>query len=263
MPKLAANLTMLFTEVEFLDRFQAAAEAGFVGVEYLFPYDYAADVLTRKLRDHGLVQVLHNMPAGNWAIGERGIACLPDRVAEFRCGVDTAIEYARALGCMRVNCLAGIPPPDLDPGVARATFIENLSYASPRFRAAGIKLLIESINTRDMPGFFLCGTAQAVDILDAVGSDNLYLQYDLYHMRIMEEDLAPTIQRNLARIAHIQLADAPGRNEPGTGEIGYTFLLEFLDRVGYGGWVGCEYKPASTTHAGLGWTTPYLRSQGS
>lgn len=258
MPKLAANLTMMFGEVGFLERFAAAANAGFEAVEYLFPYDYDAHVLKQQLRDHELVQVLHNLPAGNWAAGERGIACLPDRVAEFRAGVDRAIEYAGALDCDRVNCLAGILPQTTDPATARETLTHNLRYAASRLKAAGIKLLIEPINTRDVPGFFLSGTSQAAEIIETVGSDNLFLQYDMYHMQIMEGNLAPTIQRYLPRIGHMQLADSPGRHEPGTGEIDYGFLLEFIDRAGYTAWIGCEYIPKGDTVGGLRWAAPYL-----
>lgn len=258
MPKLAANLTMLFNEWDFLDRFRAAADAGFKAVECLFPYAYDPLVLRRKLADHGLVQVLHDTPAGDWVGGERGIACLPDRIAEFEAGIDQAIAYATSLGCRQVNCLAGIRPADLDVKDARATFVRNLRYAAPRLKAAGIRLLIEPINTRDVPDFFLCRTSQALDIIEAVQADNLFLQYDVYHMQIMEGDLARTIERNATRIAHIQIADSPGRHEPGTGEIHYPFLLAFLDRIGYSGWVGCEYTPAARTEAGLGWTRQYL-----
>ena len=258
MPKLAANLTTLFNERDFLDRFRAAADAGFTAVECQSPYAYDPLVLKRKLAEHGLVQVLHNMPAGDWAGGERGIACLPDRVAEFEAGVDQAIGYAAALGCRQVNCLAGIRPPDLDVKDARATFIRNLRYAAPRLKAAGMSLLIEPINTRDVPDFFLCHTSQALDVIEAVQADSLFLQYDVYHMHIMEGDLARTIERSATRIAHIQIADSPGRHEPGTGEIDYPSLLAFLDRIGYAGWVGCEYVPTATTEAGLGWTRPYL-----
>jgi hydroxypyruvate isomerase len=258
MPKLAANLSFMFTEVDFLDRFAAAAKAGFKGVEYLFPYDYDKNVLKQKLADNKLTQVLHNLPAGNWAGGERGIGCHSDRVAEFEAGVDKAIDYATALGCKQVNCLAGIRQSNRDPSEARETFIRNLQFAALRLKAAGIKLLIEAINTRDIPGFFLTNTAQALDIVKAVGSDNLFVQYDIYHMQIMEGDLAPTIEKNLRLIPHMQLADTPGRHEPGTGEINYTFLLDFIDRIGYAGWVGCEYKPAGKTEDGLGWTKPYL-----
>jgi hydroxypyruvate isomerase len=257
MPKLAANLTMLFGEMDFLERFEAASRAGFRGVEFLFPYAYDAQVLKSRLRDHALVQVLHNLPAGNWAGGERGIACLPDRVDEFKAGVGQAIEYANALGCDKINCLAGILPPVVDPAMARDTFVQNLRYAAPRLKAAGVALLIEPINTRDVPGFFLSGTRQAVEIIDAVGSDNLWLQYDIYHMQIMEGDVGPAIERELSRIKHIQLADVPGRHEPGTGEIDFGSLLSRIDRIGYAGWIGCEYVPKAGTIAGLGWAAPY------
>lgn len=253
MPKFAANLTMLFTELEFLDRFEAAARCGFDAVEYLFPYNYEKPTLQATLATHGLMQVLHNLPAGDWTSGERGIACLPDRVPEFEHGVDRAIEYATALGCTRVNCLAGIKPAALDPAVARETFVRNLRYAAPRLEAAGIALLIEPINTRDVPGFFLSGTAQAIDIMDAVGSTNLFLQFDMYHMSMMNEDLPRSIERHLSRIAHMQLADAPGRHEPGSGEIDYPSLFTLIDRVGYGGWIGCEYQPLTSTEESFKW----------
>ncbi len=259
MPRLAANLTMLFGEIDFLDRFEAAASAGFRGVEFLFPYAHDAQLLKERLRDHRLVQVLHNLPAGNWAAGERGIACHPDRIDEFKAGVDQAIAYATALDCDRVNCLAGILPPAVDPTAARETLVQNLRYAAPRLQAAGIKLLIEPINTRDVPGFLLSGTAQAIEIIEAVGSDNLLLQYDIYHMQIMEGDLAVAIERLLPRIGHLQLADVPGRHEPGTGAIDFGSLLNHIDRIGYTGWIGCEYVPAGKTRDGLGWTAPYLK----
>ena len=258
MPKFAANLTMLFNEVEFLDRFAAAKQAGFQGVEYLFPYAYEKDQLTDLLNEHGLIQVLHNLPAGDWSAGERGIACHPNRVGEFQDGVGKAIEYAAALDCKQVNCLAGIAPRDEDPDRIRETFIENLSFASDELKQAGVRLLIEPINTRDIPEFFLNHTEQALAIIERVESDNLMLQYDIYHMQVMEGDLAMTIQRHLDKIAHLQLADNPGRNEPGTGEINYPFLFECIDRFGYTGWIGCEYKPLTTTEAGLGWLHPYL-----
>jgi hydroxypyruvate isomerase len=258
MPKLAANLTMLFTEIDFLDRFDAAATAGFRGVEYLFPYAYDAKELSARLRAHGLEQVLHNLPAGDWSAGERGIACHPDRVEEFKRGVAQAIRYATALDCDRVNCLAGKVPAGVDPSAARDTFVRNLRYAAPLLKSAGITLLIEPINTRDIPGFFLSGTAQAIEIIDAVGSDNLALQYDVYHMQIMEGEVARTIERELPRIGHLQLADAPGRHEPGTGAIDFGSLLPLIDRLGYTGWIGCEYVPQAGTVPGLGWTTPYL-----
>jgi hydroxypyruvate isomerase len=258
MPKLAANLTMLFGEVDFPERFEAAAAAGFTAVEYLFPYAYQPQALKAKLHDHGLEQVLHNLPAGDWGSGERGIACLPDRVDEFKTGVAQAIKYATALDCERVNCLAGILPPAVDAAAARDTFVRNLRYAAPLLESAGITLLIEAINTRDIPGFFLSGTDQAIEIIDAVGSNNLQLQYDIYHMQIMEGDVAATIERLLPRIGHLQLADVPGRHEPGTGDIDFSALLAHIDRVGYDGWIGCEYVPAAGTVTGLAWAAPYL-----
>ena len=259
MSKFCANLTMLWNELDFTDRFAAAARAGFKGVEYLFPYDHDKNRLAEQLRQHRLTQVLHNLPAGNWAQGERGIACHPRRVAEFQDGVGKAIEYAQALGCKQVNCLAGIRPSQVDPGLARETYIRNLQFAAPLLHDAGIKLLIEPVNTRDIPGFFLNNSKQAFDIIKAVGSDNLFLQYDIYHAQVMEGDLASTIEANLALIPHMQLADNPGRNEPGTGEINYPFLFQHIDRIGYQGWIGCEYKPKTTTDAGLGWVKPYLQ----
>jgi len=258
MVKFAANLTMLFGEVDFLERFEAASRAGFHGVEYLFPYPYKKEQLVEKLQKHGLVQVLHNLPAGDWGAGERGIACLPDRVSEFQEGVGKAIDYATALGCKQINCLAGITPKNLPVDKVKQTFVDNLKFAAGKLADAGIRLLVEPINTRDIPGFYLCRTAQALEIFEAVGSSNLYLQYDIYHMQIMEGDLAPTIERNLARIAHMQLADNPGRHEPGTGEINYPFLFQFIDKLGYSGWIGCEYKPETTTTAGLAWIKAYL-----
>ena len=253
MPKFAANLTMLFNELPFLERFAAAKAAGFEAVEYLFPYPFEKDALVQALRSNGLTQVLHNLPAGNWDAGERGIACHPDRMEEFRAGVDQAIAYATALGCRQVNCLAGKVPAGVSPAQAQATFVANLKYAAEKLQAARIKLLIEPINSYDIPGFFLNTTAQALAVLEAVGSDNLYIQYDIYHAQRMEGELAATMQKHLARIAHIQLADNPGRNEPGTGEINYAFLFRHLDAIGYTGWIGCEYKPRTTTSDGLGW----------
>lgn len=260
MPKFAANLTMMFNEAGFVDRFAAAAAAGFTGVEYLFPYEHDPQQLRRLLDEHRLTQVLHNLPAGNWAAGERGIACHPDRVGEFADGVTQAIEYATALGCTQVNCLAGIAPAGVEQSEARATFVSNLRLAARRLASARIKLLIEPINTRDVPGFFLCHTQQAVDIIKAVASDNVFLQYDVYHMQIMEGDLASTFQRHLTLIAHVQIADPPARHEPGTGEINFPFLFGRMDSLGYPGWIGCEYKPAGRTEEGLGWIRQYESS---
>ncbi|HYD64617.1 hydroxypyruvate isomerase [Azospirillum sp.] len=257
MPKFAANLTMLYTEHDFLDRFAAAAADGFTGVEYLFPYAHPADTLAEHLRRHGLTQVLHNLPAGDWDAGERGIACLPGRTGEFQDGVAKAIAYATALGCPQVNCLAGKAPAGVPAERLEQTLVDNLTFAARALKDAGIRLLVEPINTRDIPGFHLSTTAHAERLLEAVGSDNLFIQYDVYHMQIMEGDLTPTIQRLLPKIAHVQVADTPGRNEPGTGEINYGYLFAALDRLGYGGWVGCEYKPAGRTSDGLGWLAPY------
>jgi len=253
MIKLAANLTMLYNEVGFLDRFDAAAKSGFAGVEYLFPYAFPKEELVERLAKHKLTQVLHNLPAGDWPAGERGIACHPDRVGEFQDGVGKAIDYARALACGQVNCLAGIAPAGVDREKVRGTFVANLRFAAEKLGAAGIKLLIEPVNTYDIPGFWLARTQQALDVIRDVGSNNLYLQYDIYHMQRMEGELANTIKAHLPQIAHLQLADNPGRNEPGTGEINYRFLFGFIDSIGYEGWIGCEYKPKGKTIDGLGW----------
>jgi hydroxypyruvate isomerase len=257
MPKFSANLTFLFNEAPFLDRFALARRAGFLGVEFMSPYEYAKEDLVARLRDNGLTQVLHNLPAGDWAAGERGIAILPGRVEEFRQSVGRTIDYATALGCRQVNCLAGLAPAAADARLLRKTLVDNLAFAARELGKAGVKLLMEPINTRDMPGFFLNRTDQAVKLIEDVGSDNLFIQYDAYHMQIMEGDLARTIEAHLPRIAHIQLADNPGRHEPGTGEINYPFLFGFLDKIGYSGWIGCEYKPLTETAAGLGWFAPY------
>jgi len=258
MPRFAANLTMLFNEVPFLDRFEAAAKAGFKAVEFLFPYDFEPAQISERLQKNQLTLVLHNLPAGNWAAGERGIACHPDRAEEFRIGVAQAVRYAKALGVNQLNCLAGIAPAGVDAATVRRTFVDNLKFAAAELKKAGLRLLIEPINTFDIPGFHLNRTAQALEILAAVGADNLFVQYDIYHMQRMEGELANTMRAQLARIGHIQLADNPGRNEPGTGEINYTYLFRLLDEIGYKGWIGCEYKPAAGTVAGLGWMAPYI-----
>jgi hydroxypyruvate isomerase len=253
MPKFAANLTMLFNEIDFLRRFEAAASAGFQAVEYLFPYAYPKDELAQLLRRHELEQVLFNLPAGDWSKGERGIACLPDRVQEFRDGVDLAIEYAAALNCSRLNCLAGIAPANVAADRSGAILVDNVRYAAERLQRAGIRLLVEPINTFDIPGFFLHGTKQALELFASVDCSNVFLQYDIYHMQRMEGELAGTLKTNLSRIAHLQIADNPGRNEPGTGEINFPFLFDWIDSLGYEGWIGCEYKPKGTTTSGLSW----------
>lgn len=253
MTKLAANLSMLFTEFEFLDRFEAAAQAGFQAVEFQFPYAYDVDAIASKLAASGLHLVLHNLPAGNWEAGERGIACHPDRIAEFKQGVELAIRYAQKLGIQQLNCLAGIAPPGVSQESARQVFVQNLQFAADQLKAAGLRLLIEPVNTFDVPGFFLSHTRQAVDIITETASDNIFLQYDIYHMQRMEGELINTIRANLPMIKHIQLADNPGRFEPGTGEINYRNLFLQLDAMSYQGWIGCEYKPQAGTIAGLGW----------
>ncbi|MCA0422830.1 MAG: hydroxypyruvate isomerase [Proteobacteria bacterium] len=252
MPRFAANLSMLFNEHPFMDRFAAAAAAGFKGVEYLFPYAENRDALANALAHNGLTQVLFNLPPGNWEAGERGIACLPDRVGEFQDGVGHAIDYARALGCKQVNCLSGIIPAGASPDKMRETIIANLRFAYHALKDAGVRLIVEPINFYDMPGFYLNRSQQALDLFDATGCD-IGLQYDIYHMQRMEGEIADTIRRILPRIAHIQIADTPGRNEPGTGEINYPFLFAHLDSLGYTGWVSCEYRPAAGTVEGLGW----------
>ena len=255
MPKLAANLSTLFPQLDFLERFAAAAQAGFRYVEYQFPYQWQAGALAEKARQAGVQVVLHNLPAGDAEKGERGIACLPGREGEFREGVERAIGYASAVGCPRLNCLAGLAPQDqrhLDVLVA------NVRYAARKLAAAGMQLVIEPINTRSVPGFFLTGSRQALDVLDAAGEGNVFLQYDFFHMQIMEGDLASTLEKLLPRIGHIQLADVPGRHEPGSGEINFDFLLRHLDALGYSGWVGCEYNPQADTLEGLKWAKPYL-----
>ena len=253
MPKFAANLTLLFNEHAFLDRFAAAAEAGFKGVEYLFPYAWPAAQLAEALQANALVQVLHNLPPGDWDAGERGIACHPDRVGEFQDGVGRGIDYALALGCPQLNCLAGIRPEGVDPERALATFIDNLRFAAGALDAAGLRLLIEPINSFDIPGFFLTRTEQAAQIVAAVGAENLFIQYDIYHAQRMEGELANTLSRYLPMIGHMQLADTPGRHEPGTGEINFPFLFRHIDALGYTGWIGCEYKPLADTASGLSW----------
>ena len=258
MPKFAANLSFLFNEYAFLDKFGHASKAGFKGVEYASPYEYDKHQLVDRLGSNDLTQVLFNLPAGDWANGERGIGCLPDRVSEFQEGVGLALEYALALGCAQVNCLAGIKPADLSVGKANETLITNLEYAGSILDRSNVKLVIESINTMDIPGFFLNTTNQAARILGELNCDNVSLQHDLYHMQIMEGNLVNTVRENLQRIKHVQIADTPGRHEPGTGEVNYDFFLSFLDEIGYTGWVGAEYRPLNNTETGLTWSKKWL-----
>jgi len=244
---------MLFNEVPFMERFDAAARAGFQGVEFLFPYAFHADQIADRLNYLQLDLVLHNLPAGNWEAGERGIATLPDRVGEFQDGVGEAIRYAKTLGVKQLNCLVGITPKGVEAEKVHATVLSNLKFAADELKKVGIRLLIEQINTFDIPGFFLSGTKQAMNLIKETGSDNLFDQYDIYHMQRMEGELAATIKANLPMIKHIQLADNPGRFEPGTGEINYRYIFKMLDEIGYDGWIGCEYKPKAGTVEGLHW----------
>ena len=258
MPRFSANISMLFKEVEFPERFEAAAQAGFKAVEIQFPYAWDKNRLAQIAQHAGVEVVLINIPAGDPEKGDRGIACLPSRVAEFREGVARAIEYARALGCKQMNCPAGVAPPNVDGAALRGTYVSNLRYAAGELARAGMTLLIEPINTRSVPGFYLNQSAQALALMDEAGAANLKLQYDFYHMRIMGDDLAETIQANLARIGHMQIADVPDRHEPGTGEIDFPHLFDLIDRLGYRGWIGAEYLPKGKSEDGLAWVKKYL-----
>ncbi len=257
MPKFAANLTMMFNELDFMDRFKGAADAGFKGVEFLFPYAYPADVLKDRLAEHNLVQALFNMPPGDWDAGDRGLAALPGRESEFREGVDRAIEYARALNCPLLHAMAGLAPDGADGQRYRETYVENLSLAAETCAGNGIRLVIEAINTRDIPGYFLNRPAQAFAVIADVASDNLFVLYDVYHAQITEGYLAETIRAHMDRIAHFQVAGVPGRHEPDIGEINYPFLFEIVDSLPFTGWIGCEYRPRAGTVEGLGWAGGY------
>jgi len=257
MPKFSANLTMMFNEVDFLGRFERAARAGFKGVEYLFPYGWPKEQLVDELGKHHLKQVLHNLPAGDWRTGERGIACLPGREGEFQDGVGMALDYAKALKCDRLNCLVGKAPQE-KPEKIRQTLVNNLQFAATALEKENIRFLIEPLNSQDIPGFYLVHTQDALQLFREVNRPNLWLQYDIYHMQVMEGNLTKTIRDNFSRIMHLQIADNPGRHEPGTGEINFTNLFRFIDEAGYGGWIGCEYIPAGKTEDGLQWVKPYL-----
>lgn len=256
MPRFAANLTTLFTEFDFVDRFRAAEESGFSAVEYSFPYSYPKERLAELLNKYRLRQVLHTLPAGNWEAEERGIACHPDRIGEFQEGVELAIEYALALGCEQLSCLPGLMPQTC-PITTRDTLVSNLRYAASRLATHGIRLLIEPVNLYDNPNFFLNTSAHGLAVIDEVGHENLSLLYDVYHMQMTEGNLSRTMASNIERIGHIQIADVPGRNEPGTGEINFEYLFRYLDSIGYKGWIGCQYRPLLTTAEGLAWMTPY------
>jgi hydroxypyruvate isomerase len=254
MPKFAANLSMLFTELPFLERFKAASENGFHSVEYLFPYEWSPDVLSAQLKQHQLQQVLFNLPPGDWAQGERGIACLPDRINEFRIGIDRAIEYANILGVKQLNCLAGLAPKDGDQTIFWQTLVNNMTYAAQRLNEHHITLLIEPINSKvDMPGFFIDTLDKALRVIDDVNLDHVKVQFDIYHMQIMQGNILHTLENNLQAIQHIQFADCPGRHEPGTGELNFNNIFKQLDRLDYSGWVSAEYTPKATNLQSLDW----------
>jgi len=258
VPKFSANISMLFGETEFPGRFDAAARAGFKAVEIQFPYAWDQQVLAQAAKRAGVEVVLINIPSGDPLKGDRGIACLPSRTAEFRDTVRRAIEYAAALGCKQMNCLAGVAPPDVGEKRLRETYASNLHYAAGELARRDMTLLIEPISTLAVPGFFLCRSADAFALVDEVAADNVKVQYDLYHMRVMGDDLAATVASNLPRIGHMQFADVPGRHEPGTGEIDFPKLFELVDKLGYRGWIGAEYAPTKTTAETLAWAKEYL-----
>lgn len=266
MPRFAANLSMLYNEHDFLDRFAAAAKDGFTAVEYLFPYAYAADELAARLKAAGMQQVLFNAPPGDWDKGERGIACLPGREAEFAEGITKALAYAQALQCPRVHVMAGLAPAGVPREQLRATYVANLQHAAAEAAKVGVNILIEPINQRDMPGFFLSRQDDAHAVVAEVGAPNLMVQMDLYHAQITEGDLAMKIRKYLAtgQVGHLQIAGVPERHEPDLGEINHPYLFKLLDDIGYDGWIGCEYRPqrgavAGGTSQGLGWLAPYLQ----
>ena len=263
MPRFAANLSMMYTEHSFLDRFSAAAEDGFAGVEFLFPYDFPAETIAVLLRQHGLSQVLFNAPPGNWKAGERGIAALPGREAEFREGFQRALDYAAVLHCPRIHCMAGLIPTGAERERMRATYLENLTWASDRAAPAAVDVLIEPIAHRNIPGFFINFQEEAHQVLAQAGRPNLKVQMDLFHCQVAEGDLAARIRKYLAepsRVGHFQVAGVPDRHEPDTGEVRYEYLFDLIDELGYQGWIGCEYAPANVTSAGLGWFRKTLPS---
>jgi len=253
MPRFAANLSMLYPQHDFLARFGAAASDGFEAVEYLFPYDFTAAEIKLRLEDFGLTQALFNAPPGDWANGERGIASLPGRESEFRSGFQKALEYAAVLGNDRIHVMAGLLPSEELRQKHHAVYLENLSHAAQEAAKVGITVLIEPINTRDMPGFFLNRQDQGQAVCKEVGADNLKVQFDFYHCQIVEGDVTSKLRRDFAGIGHIQIAGVPDRHEPNTGEVNYPWLFEEIDRLGYTGWVGCEYRPKGDTSEGLQW----------
>lgn len=263
MLRFAANLTMMYNEVPFLERFAAAAADGFDAVEYLFPYDHTPDDIARRLQDHGLKQALFNLPPGNWAAGERGMSCLPDRREQFRQTIDTALVYARATGVKNLHIMAGLEPPDCDPKLLHRTYVDNLMLACDRLGEHGITVMIEPINRRDMPGYHLNRQDHAHSVRTEVGRDNLKVQMDLYHCQIVEGDLAMRIKTHFDGIGHLQIAGVPDRHEPDEGEVSYPYLFDLLETLGYAGYIGCEYRPRAGTSAGLGWWRRYRQAHAS
>ena len=253
MPRFAANLSMMFNEVPFLDRFAAASRAGFKAVEFLFPYDHPAGEIRRRLDDNGLIQALFNAPPGDWAGGERGLACLPGRQREFREGFLRALDYAAALDCPLVHVMAGIARSDVSPVTTAALYATNLAWAAEQAASGGKRVVIEPINHRDMPGYHLNTVEQGAALVAAIGVERLGVQFDIYHCQITQGDVSKRLEALMPVVGHIQIADPPGRNEPGTGELGWPWLFKRIDALGYTGWVGCEYRPAGETVAGLGW----------
>jgi hydroxypyruvate isomerase len=259
MPRFAANLSMMYNEHGFLDRFDAAAKDGFKAVEFLFPFDFPAAEIKARLDANGLTQALFNAPPGDWAAGERGIASLPGREEEFRRGIDRALEYAAVLGNRKLHVMAGLIRPDESHAAHRETYLKNLAHAAGKAASAGVMIVIEPINTRDIPGFFLNRQDVAQAICAEVGAPNLKVQFDLYHCQIVEGDLAVKLKRDIAGIGHIQVAGVPERHEPDLGEVNYPYLFDLIDTLGYDGWIGCEYRPRAGTSEGLGWVKPYLK----
>lgn len=261
MPKFAANLTLMYNEHAFLDRFAAAAKDGFAGVEFLFPYDYSAAEVKARLQDNNLTQALFNCPPGNWAAGERGIASLPGRELDFRCGLEQALDYANVLGNKRLHVMAGLIQAGQDRKRHKETYLRNLAYAAEQAASLGVTILIEPINPRDMPGYFLNRQDEAQAICRELDIPNLMVQFDVYHCQIVEGDIATKLRRDMSGIGHIQIAGVPERHEPDRGELNYPYLFELMDELKYDGWVGCEYRPRGGTSAGLGWLQNWLNKR--
>lgn len=262
MPNLAANISMMFTEVPFMERFAAAASAGFKAVEYLFPYEHPAEDIAAALKENGLANALFNLPPGDWTRGDRGLAALPGRESDFDGLIEQALDYARVIGCDRLHVMAGIPPDDADRAECDAVYIRNIRHAAAKMAPHGIIALIEPINQRDIPGFYLNRQDQALAVLAAVGAENAKVQMDLYHCQIVEGDVAMKIRANYAHVGHFQIAGVPERHEPDIGEVNYPYLFDVIDELGYTGWIGCEYRPRGDTLAGLGWAAPYGINRG-